>query len=401
MSMIGVRDISVLTEPPEDRLAIQTYVMEYSEELVREAIHREVSRGGQVYYVYNRVRDIGEVTRKIQELVPDVSVNFAHGKMSEEELEDRMLSFIRGEIQVLVSTTIIETGLDIPNVNTIIIHDSERYGLSQLYQLRGRVGRSNRQAYAFIMYRKDHILNETAEKRLSAIREFTALGSGMKIARTDLGIRGAGAVLGTEQSGHMMAVGYDLYCKMLEEAVERAKKKSRGELPENDSEETHIFDETEEDRSFDTKIDIRLLVNIPKDYIENEMEKLEMYKRIAEVGTAEEKLDVIDELIDRFGDPPQAVLDLIEVALIRHWAKRLFIKEISGNSKEITIRMVPFAEIHSERIPAFLEKSGDYQFLPGKNPGFVWHKRNLSDRTPKKITERLNEILAEIEKELF
>lgn len=221
MSLIGIRDMSVLEEPPMDRVPIQTYVMEYNDELVREAINRELARNGQVYYVYNKVRDIADITAKLQELVPDATVAFAHGQMKETELERIMYRFINGEIDVLVSTTIIETGLDISNVNTMIIHDADNMGLSQLYQLRGRVGRSNRTAYAFLMYRRNKMLKEVAEKRLAAIKEYSDLGSGFKIAMRDLEIRGAGNLLGAEQSGHMEAVGYDLYCKMLSEAVKR------------------------------------------------------------------------------------------------------------------------------------------------------------------------------------
>ena len=219
MSLAGIRELSVLEEPPRDRRPIQTFVMEYSDETVREAVNRELSRGGQVYYVYNRVNNIRDVTSRIQALVPDAAVACAHGQMNEEELESIMMEFMNGDIQVLVSTTIIETGLDIPNVNTIIIQDAERFGLSQLYQLRGRVGRSSRTAYAFLLYRKGRILTEDAEKRLKAIREFTELGSGIRIAMRDLEIRGAGNVLGAEQHGHMQAVGYDLYCKLLGQAV--------------------------------------------------------------------------------------------------------------------------------------------------------------------------------------
>ena len=223
MSLVGIRDMSVLEEPPQERVPIQTYVMEYNEEMVREAICRELARGGQVYYVYNRVRDISERTARIQKLVPEAQVAFADGQMNKRQLEDIMVDFINGEIDVLVTTTIIETGLDISNANTMIVHDADRMGLSQLYQLRGRVGRSNRTAYAFLMYRRDKQLKEVAEKRLSAIREFTELGSGFKIAMRDLEIRGAGNLLGAEQSGHMETVGYDLYCKMLAEAVREVK----------------------------------------------------------------------------------------------------------------------------------------------------------------------------------
>ena len=219
MSLIGIRDMSVLEEPPMDRVPIQTYVMEYNEELVREAISGNWARGGQAYFVYNRVREIADVATKIAELVPEANVAYAHGQMKETELENIMYRFINGEIDVLVSTTIIETGLDISNVNTMIIHDADNMGLSQLYQLRGRVGRSNRTAYAFLMYKRDKMLKEVAEKRLAAIKEYTELGSGFKIAMRDLEIRGAGSLLGERQHGHMEAVGYDLYCKMLNEAV--------------------------------------------------------------------------------------------------------------------------------------------------------------------------------------
>ena len=223
MSLIGIRDMSVLEEAPNDRLPIQTYVMEYNDEMVREAIVRELSRVGQVYYVYNRVNQIADVAAQVQQLVPEANVAFAHGQMQEKQLEQIMFDFINQDIDVLVSTTIIETGLDISNVNTIIIHDSDNMGLSQLYQLRGRVGRSNRTSYAFLMYKKDKMLKEVAEKRLAAIKEFTDLGSGFKIAMRDLEIRGAGNLLGASQHGHMQAVGYDLYCKMLNEAVKTLK----------------------------------------------------------------------------------------------------------------------------------------------------------------------------------
>ncbi len=261
MSLIGIRDMSVLEEPPMDRMPIQTYVMEYDEETVREAVQRELKRGGQVYYVYNRVNDIAEVASRLSQLLPDVQVGFAHGQMSERELEKVMYEFINGELDVLVSTTIIETGLDISNVNTMIIHDSDRSGCPAL-SARGRIGRSNRTAYAFLMYRKNSILKETAEKRLSAIREFTDLGSGFKIAMRDLELRGAGNLLGAQQHGHMQAVGYDLYCKMLNEAVNEAKGITVME-------------------DFETTIDLSMDAFIPNSYIANEFQKLDIYKRIA------------------------------------------------------------------------------------------------------------------------
>ena len=292
MSLIGIRDMSVLEEPPLDRMPVQTYVMEYDEEMVREAISRELARDGQVYYVYNRVSDIADVAARIRALVPEANVAFAHGQMKEQELESIMYDFINGDIDVLVSTTIIETGMDISNVNTLIICDADRMGLSQLYQLRGRVGRSNRNAYAFLMYRKNKMLKEEAEKRLHAIREFTELGSGVRIAMRDLEIRGAGNLLGAEQHGHMEAVGYDLYCKMLSEAVREAK----GE-------------EIQED--FETSVDLAINAFIPASYIPEEGQKLELYKRIAGIENQEEAEDMLDELLDRFGEPPLSVRSLM------------------------------------------------------------------------------------------
>ena len=259
MSLIGIRDMSVLEEAPNDRLPIQTYVMEYNEEMVREAIVRELARGGQVYYVYNRVNNIADVAAGVAKLVPEANVAFAHGQMKEHELEKIMFDFVAGEIDVLVSTTIIETGLDISNANTMIIHDSDSLGLSQLYQLRGRVGRSNRTAYAFLMYKRDKMLKEVAEKRLAAIKEFTDLGSGFKIAMRDLEIRGAGNLLGMKQHGHMEAVGYDLYCKMLNEAVKNLKG-----IPTSPAD-------------FATTVDLDVDAFIPASYIVNEVQKLDIY----------------------------------------------------------------------------------------------------------------------------
>ena len=287
MSLIGIRDMSTLSEPPMDRMPVQTYVMEYNEEMVREAIAREISRGGQVYYVFNRVNGIVEMAAAIQKLAPEAEVAFAHGQMSERELEKVMYRFINGEIDVLVSTTIIETGLDISNVNTMIIHDADRLGLSQLYQLRGRVGRSNRTAYAFLLYRRNVVLREVAEKRLAAIREFTEFGSGFKIAMRDLEIRGAGNLLGQQQSGHMESVGYDLYCKMLNEAVLKLK------------------GEQVADNDFETVLDLNVDAYIPSAYIKNEIQKLEIYKRIAGISNEEEYEEMIDELNDRFGNLPK------------------------------------------------------------------------------------------------
>ena len=335
MSLIGIRDMTILEEPPEDRVAVQTYVMEYNPELVREAVCRELARNGQVYYVYNRVNDIPEAARRIREMVPEASVEYAHGQMSERELEQIMVSFVNGEIDVLVTTTIIETGLDIGNVNTIIIQDADRMGLSQLYQLRGRVGRTNRTAYAFLMYRRDKMLKEAAEKRLSAIREFTELGSGFKIAMRDLEIRGAGNLLGAEQSGHMEAVGYELYCKMLAEAVSEAKG-----IPAA--------------REFETVVDLNLDAYIPDSYIPDEFQKLDTYKRIAAISDDRDYDDVTDELLDRFGEPPAAVVNLMKIARLKAAAHRGQIGEIKQRGKQVKISIIDSPQFDVREIPKLI-----------------------------------------------
>lgn len=353
MSLIGIRDMSVLEEPPMDRMPIQTYVMEYDEETVREAITRELRRGGQVYYVYNRVNDIAEVALRLSRLLPDAKVDYAHGQMSERELESVMYSFINGDIDVLVSTTIIETGLDISNVNTMIIHDSDRYGLSQLYQLRGRIGRSNRTAYAFLMYRRNMMLKETAEKRLAAIREYTDLGSGFKIAMRDLELRGAGNLLGAEQHGHMNAVGYDLYCKMLSEAVKEAKG-------------IHTMED------FETTIDLNMDAFIPDSYISNEFQKLDIYKRIAGIESQQDYDEMLEELIDRFGELPKAVLNLLAIARMKALAHQAYVTEIKQMGKEVRITLYEKARVNPAGIPALLQKyRRGIQFKAEQEPKFL------------------------------
>lgn len=353
MSLIGIRDMSVLEEPPMDRVPIQTYVMEYDEETVREAIRRELRRDGQVFYVYNRVNDIADMAFRIGGLVPEARVDFAHGQMSERELERVMYRFINGEIDVLVTTTIIETGLDISNVNTMIIHDSDRYGLSQLYQLRGRIGRSNRTAYAFLMYRPNKMLNETAEKRLTAIREFTDLGSGFKIAMRDLELRGAGNILGAEQHGNMDAVGYDLYCKMLGEAVKEAK----GQRPMED---------------FETAIDLNMSAFIPDTYITNEYQKLDVYKRIAGIQSQQDYDDMLEELIDRFGELPKTVLNLLAVARLKAYAHQAYVTEIRQLGRDMRITLFERARIDPAGIPGILQKyRRTVQFKAEREPRFV------------------------------
>lgn len=358
MSLIGIRDMSVLEEAPNDRMPIQTYVMEYNDEMVREAIERECARQGQVYYVYNRVEDIAEVTAHVQKLVPEAAVEYAHGQMREHQLEKIMYEFINGEIDVLVSTTIIETGLDISNVNTMIIHDADRLGLSQLYQLRGRVGRSNRMAYAFLLYRRDKMLKEIAEKRLAAIREFTDLGSGFKIAMRDLEIRGAGNLLGAEQHGHMEAVGYDMYCKMLNEAVKHLK----GEMEEID---------------FVTTLDLNVDAYIPDSYIPNEYQKLDIYKRIAAIETEEEKEDMIEELTDRFGDLPKKVEKLLAAASLKAFAHSIYVTSVEQKGEAYLFTMYEKAKIDTRKIPKLLERfRGELAIrTEAQAPCFVYEKK--------------------------
>ena len=384
MSLIGIRDMSVLEEAPEDRLPIQTYVMEYNEEMVREAIVRELSRGGQVYYVYNRVNNIADVSARVSELVPEADVAFAHGQMKEHELEKIMYEFIDGEIDVLVSTTIIETGLDISNVNTIIIHDADNMGLSQLYQLRGRVGRSNRTAYAFLMYRRDKMLKEVAEKRLAAIREFTYLGSGFKIAMRDLEIRGAGNLLGARQHGHMQAVGYDMYCKMLNEAVKTLKGL-----------------ETKED--FNTTVDLDVDAFIPPSYIVNEFQKLDIYKRIASIENHAESEDMREELLDRFGEIPRSVDNLLRIALIRVQAHKLYMSEIRGKNEAILFQMNEDAGIRTDGIPDLLKKYPKLSFQTKGVPQFRFRykKCGMVERDAERLLEATEELLGSMEERLL
>lgn len=385
MSLVGIRDMSVLEEAPSERQPIQTYVMEYNEEMVREAILRELSRGGQVYYVYNRVNTIADMAAKLQELAPEATVSFVHGQMSERELERLMFDFINGEIDVLVATTIIETGLDISNVNTIIIHDSDRMGLSQLYQLRGRVGRSNRTAYAFLMYKRDKVLREVAEKRLAAIREFTDLGSGFKIAMRDLEIRGAGNLLGERQHGHMEAVGYDLYCKMLNEAVKHLK----GEGEEED---------------FSTTVELEVDAYIPGSYIVNEQQKLDIYKRIAAVETENESEDMKGELLDRFGEVPKSVDNLLRIALLRTQAHRLYIMEVKGRPGELRFVYRPDARVHGENIPKLFEIYGEsLKFLPQGNPVFTYqYKRSkVMEKNAAMLLDLAEKLIADMQRWLL
>ena len=379
MSLIGIRDMSVLEEPPVDRVPIQTYVMEYNDEMIREAIHRELGRGGQVYYVYNRVNNIDEVANHVASLVPDANVAFAHGQMNEHQLEKIMLDFINGEIDVLVSTTIIETGLDIPNANTMIIQDADRLGLSQLYQIRGRIGRSNRTSYAFLMYKRDKMLKEDAEKRLQAIREFTELGSGIKIAMRDLEIRGAGNILGAEQHGHMEAVGYDLYCKMLNEAVIALK---GGQ---------------EEEETFETVVDCDIDAFIPDGYIKNEYLKLDVYKRISAIETDDEYMDMQDELIDRFGDIPKSVDNLLRVAELKAMAHGAYVTEVDINTQEIRIELYPKAKLDVTGIPALIaEYKTALRFAQGEKPVLFYQDKGKKHKDCEPMMEKAKELLGKL-----
>lgn len=340
MSMIGIRDMSVIEDPPEDRYPIQTYVIEDDMMLVKEAIYREIERGGQVYFVHNRVEDIDSVTAKLRDLVPEAEIRYAHGQMTEAKLEKLMVDFYHHQFDVLVCTTIIETGLDIPNVNTMIIHHGERLGLSQLYQLRGRVGRSNRLAYCYVSYPEGKVLSEIAEKRLKAIKEFTELGAGFKIAMRDLEIRGAGDVLGGEQHGHLETVGYELYCKMLEDAVRKVK----GEAPLP--------------VAIEAKIELPVSAYIDEKYIADAQQKLDMYKRISSINTLEDYHDIEEQLLDRYGDIPLVVSNLLKVAYIKGMAQNQGIDEITMDQTKVNLRFVNASMVKPEKIAAVMESFG-------------------------------------------
>jgi len=373
MSLAGIRDMSLLDEPPSERKPIQTYVMEYNQEFIKDALHRELARGGQVYYLYNRVRSIAEQANRIAALVPEASVAYAHGQMSEKELESIMMDFISGEINVLVCTTIIETGLDIPNVNTIIIHDSDTYGLAQLYQLRGRVGRSGRIAYCYLMYRKDKVLSETAEKRLQTIRDFTEFGSGFKISMRDLEIRGAGNLLGESQHGHMNSVGYDMYCRLLSDEVERLKGFTPVEV-------------------FETYIDLEFTAYIPADYIANEEQRLEIYKKISLIRDKNDYLDVQEELLDRFGDLPGAVMGLMDIAYMKSAANKVGVISITGKGsdkgKSIIITFKNDAQADPVKIAGICSSSSHLSFTVANNPFITYRlKKDVSSGDILALTE--------------
>ena len=349
MALSGVRDMSTIEEPPSDRQPVQTYVIEHDWGVLTDAIRRELGRGGQVYYLHNRVDNIERTAMKLKEMLGDVAITVAHGKMDEESLGRVMENMQAGEIQILVCTTIIETGIDIPNVNTLIIEDADRMGLAQLHQIRGRVGRSSRRAFAYFTFRKDKVLNETAEKRLSAIREFSEFNSGFKIAMRDLEIRGAGNILGAEQSGHMMSVGYDMYLKLLEEAVQEEKGERIEAKPE-------------------CSADLAISANIPASYVQSQEQRMDLYRRIAHIRTEEDADDMTDELIDRFGDPPSAVNALIQVALLRGEAASTGISEISQKDGKLIFALSDFEPERLSRLYSLPEYKPRIKIEAGAKP---------------------------------
>lgn len=368
MSMVGIRDMSIIEDPPEERYPVQTYVAGYNESLVADAITREIGRGGQIYYVYNRVQSIHQIAASLQKLVPQARITVAHGQMSERQLEDLMIKYYHGEYDVLVCTTIIETGLDVANVNTIIIHDADKLGLSQLYQLRGRVGRSNRQGYAYLLYAKDKILSEVAEKRLKAIKEFTEFGSGFKIAMRDLEIRGAGNLLGSEQHGHMASIGYDLYVKLLEEAV--------GELQ---GEVTEKYE--------DTMMELNVDAYISEKYIPNQSHKIEIYKKIASLRNKEDMYLIEEEIEDRFGDIPLSVRNLLMISYIKALARNLKVEYISQKQRHIRIQLKDDEKLKPENILKVLEAyPRQVTINAGQQPYFLY----------KILTQDQNKMLIEL-----
>lgn len=353
MSLTGARDISVIETPPENRYPIQTYVVEHNDQLIRDAILREKNRGGQTYYVYNRVESIESISRYLGELIPECRIGIIHGKMTEKQLESEMVAFMNKDYDVLVCTTIIETGIDIANVNTMIVHDADKMGLSQLYQLRGRIGRTNKIAYAYFMYSKDKILTEVAEKRLKALKDFTELGSGFKIAMRDLEIRGAGNMMGSAQHGHMASIGYDLYCRMLEDTIKIIK----GDI---------------EKEPIETTVDIKVDAYIPGVYIDDEVQKIEIYKKIAAIENIDDYLDIKSELEDRYSDIPDSVYNLMDIAYIKSLAKSISIEEVKEIKEEVRFKFAKGAKELNKIYKYLLENYKGVVFIMfGENSYFA------------------------------
>ena len=373
MSLTGVRDISVIETPPEDRYPIQTYVVEQNDQLIRDAILREIGRGGQVYFVYNRVESIDSMANYIRDLVPECKVGIMHGQMTEKELETEMIAFMNKEYDVLVCTTIIETGIDISNVNTMIVHNADKMGLSQLYQLRGRVGRANRIAYAYFIYTKDKILTEVAEKRLKALKDFTELGSGFKIAMRDLEIRGAGNMMGSSQHGHMASIGYDLYCRMLEDTIKLIK----GEI---------------ENEPIETSVDIKVDAFIPSSYITDEIQKIEVYKKIAAIENINDFMEIKSELEDRYSSIPDSVYNLMDIAYIKSICKGLYIEDIKETAKELRFKFVKgykgFEGIYSVLLKQYKD---DVILYFGETPSFAIKLDNIKKEAALEYYKKLLE----------
>ena len=380
MSLSGIRDMSTIEEPPEDRHPVRTYVLEQDDFVIREAIEKELGRGGQVYVLYNRVESISRIANEISRLVPQATVGVGHGRMKESELEDVIMDFAAGEFDVLVTTTIVESGMDIPNVNTMIILDADRFGLAQLYQLRGRVGRSGRLAYAYLMYRKEKVLSEVAEKRLRAIREFTEFGSGFRIAMKDLELRGAGNLLGTEQSGHMMNIGYELYCKLLEETVEKLQ--GGGLTPQ----------------AQETTFSLPIPALIPGYYIEDEVLRLQMYKKIAMIRDQDDESDLIDEMIDRFGDIPADTMNLIRISRIRAMAGRAGIREITQNSYRIMLKLYETTTFAEGVIPGLASEYGERIKFGGGTDPYI-RLTVMSDKSDRSVLDELERFLGLIDED--
>ncbi len=376
MSMVGVRDMSIISEPPGDRLPVQTYVIEYNDGIVRDAIEKEMSRGGQVYYVHNRVIDIDSAASKLQKLVPDARIAVAHGQMNERHLENIMLEFVNKEYDILMCTTIIETGMDIPNANTLIIDNADHLGLSQLYQLRGRIGRSNKISFAYLTYEKDKMLSEVADKRLKAIKEFTEFGSGFKIAMRDLEIRGCGNILGAEQHGHMLAIGYDLYVKFLDRAV----KELQGSITEDDD--------------IETSVDLSVDGYIPSSYIENEEQKIEIYKKIAATSSKDDIYDITEEIIDRFGNPPKQVDNLLKISYIKSLCKKLKVKSITQAGIMVNIELYSVNHLNQDIIGFLIENyNAKIKFDVSKEPVI---KYRLDSAEQVKILEELEKFFEKL-----
>ena len=358
MAMSGIRDMSTLEEPPADRLPVQTYVLEHNWPVVADAMRRELERGGQVYYLHNRVETIDRTAARIQQMLGETAaVGVAHGKMSQEAIDDVMSRMTDGELNVLVCTTIIETGIDLPNANTLIIEDADHLGLAQLHQLRGRVGRSNRRAYAYLTYRRGKVLTEVAAKRLAAIREFAEFGSGFKIAMRDLEIRGAGNVLGPEQSGFMLSVGYDMYLKLLEEAVLT----EQGQTPPKRTE---------------CSADLSVAASIPDRYVPSPEQRMDLYRRIAAIRDESEADDLVDELIDRYGEPPRTVNNLISVALLRAAASQAGVTDIAQKKGQLVFTLDQFNLEQFSALCADPKFKDRLLLIPGDVPRFTLRLRS-------------------------